>query len=284
VLARLVKLLLDAIPGRVVDRLRTLPVLAPVLRRVLIVASRPLQGRAVAIARGPAAALLLWTDETSVVWMSGKTELRVQEALAKLVRPGSVFFDIGANIGFFTLLGARLVGPTGFVVAFEPQAENVEKLRRNIDLNELSNVVVVAKAVSDASGDRVLDARHPATATLLADGYGTGTEGFVRVATTSIDDFVAARPDLEPDVVKIDAEGHEIEIVDGMRETLRRTKPLLLCEMHGRDREFGEAVTTAGYLTATLEGVEVPTDVLSSAHVLAAPRGHPALAPPPRSQ
>jgi FkbM family methyltransferase len=210
--------------------------------------------------------------------------LDVQKTLERLVRPGSVFFDIGANIGFFTLLGARLVGPSGTVVAFEPHPENIERLRRNIDLNLFSNVVVVARAASDASGDRALDVRHTATASLVPRENTRDTQGFVRVEATSLDDFLEARPDIAPDVVKIDAEGHEVEILHGMRETLRRSRPVLICEMHRRNREFVEAVEEAGYRAAMLGGLEMPPDAPSAAHVLAAPRGHPALAAPPPSQ
>ncbi len=282
-LARLVKVVLDSVPGPVVDKLRTNSALAALLRRVLVTVSRPLHGRIVPIARGPAKDLLLIFDETSAVWASGQTELDVQNALVRLLRPGSVFFDIGANIGFFTILGARLVGTSGTVVAFEPHPENSESLRRNIELNQLSNVMVVEQAVSDATGDRVLDARHTATASLVP-GSARGGEGLVRVEATSLDAYLGLRPDLSPDVVKIDAEGHEVEIVDGMRETLRRSEPILVCEMHGRNREFVDAVEEAGYRTAMLGGLEMPPDVPSAAHVLAAPRGHPTLAAPPRSQ
>ncbi len=216
--------------------------LAPVLRRVLGALSRPLHGRVVPIAHGPAKGLLLAFDETSAVWASGRTELPVQHALERLVEPGSVFFDIGANVGFFTLLGARLVGSSGAVVAFEPHPENAERLRRNVELNSFEHVDIVVQAVSDVSGDRLLDARHSATAALLPSEQADSAAGFVRVETTWLDDFLAARPDLEPDVVKIDAEGHEVEIVRGMLDTLCRRSLVLVCEMHGRDREFVQAV------------------------------------------
>ena len=243
--------------------------LAPVLRRALGIASRPLHGRVVSIAHGPAKGLLLAFDETSAVWVSGRTELPVQHALERLVEPGAVFFDIGANVGFFTLLGARLVGPSGTVVAFEPHPENIEKLRQNVDLNSLSTVVVVPKGVSEATGDRILDARHTATASLVeSDG---DVDGFVSVENTSLDDFLRARPDLKPDVVKIDAEGHEVEIVHGMQETFHGAQPILICEMHGRDREFADAIEAVGYLTAGVSGDT------SSTHVIAAPAGHRAL-------
>lgn len=276
-LARVVSLVLDLVPGSVIDRSRRLPVLAPVLRRVLVAASRPLHGRVLPIAHGPAKGLLLAYDETSAVWASGKTERPVQHAIERLVEPESVFFDIGANVGFYTLLGARLVGSKGTVVAFEPLAENAEKLRRNVELNSFANVEVVAQAVSDVSGHRLLDARHSATAALLPADREGSTEGVARVETSSLDDFLAARPDLEPDVVKIDAEGHEVEIIRGMPETLQRRSLVLVCEMHGRDREFVEAVEAAGYLTIGLDGMTDPARAATSGHVLVVPAGHRAL-------
>jgi FkbM family methyltransferase len=277
VLARLVSLVLDLVPGAVIDRTRRIPVLAPVLRLVLGVVSGPLHGRVIPIAHGPAKGLVLLFDETSAVWASGKTELPVQYALERLVEPGAVFFDIGANVGFFTLLGARLVGPTGTVVAFEPHVENAERLRRNVELNSFSNVDVVARAVSDSSGARILDSRHSATAALVpADETGT-VEGLARVEASSLDDFLAQRPELEPDLVKIDAEGHEVEIVRGMLQTLRLYSPLLVCEMHGRDRDFAAALETAGYLTTSVSRSSARLDRARPTHVLAAPRGHQAL-------
>jgi FkbM family methyltransferase len=202
----------------------------------------------------------------------------VQKTLVRLVRPGSVFFDIGANIGFFTLLGARLVGPSGIVVAFEPHPENSERLRRNIELNLFSNVVVVQQAVSDTSGDRLLDSRHAATASIVSSDDARRVEGLLRVEATSVDDYVDGRPDLTPDVVKIDAEGHEIEIVRGMQTTLERSGPVLICEMHRRIREFTDAVERAGYRTAALQGVGAAESLPPLGHVLAAPTGHRALA------
>jgi len=248
-------------------------VLAPVLRRGLGIVSGPLHGRVVPIAHGPAQGLALLFDETSAVWASGKTEASLQRALERLLGPGSIFFDIGANVGFFTLLGARLVGPSGTVVAFEPLADNAEKLRRNVALNSLSNVDVIVKAVSDASGDRLLDAQHPATAALVPADHSGPTDGLARVEVTSLDDFLVTRPGLDPDVVKIDAEGHEVEIVRGMVDVLSRSHVVLLCEMHGRGREFAGALATAGYRTARLDGT-ASASTASLTHVLAAPEGH----------
>jgi FkbM family methyltransferase len=252
-------------------------VLASVLRRALGAVSGPLHGRAIPIAHGPAKGLVLVFDETSAVWASGKTERPVQHALERLVEPGSVFFDIGANVGFFTLLGARLVGSSGRVVAFEPLVDNAKRLRRNVELNSFSNVDVVVKGVSDASGHRIMDVRNSATAALLPADHSGPLDGLVRVEVTSLDDFLATRPGLDPDVVKIDAEGHEVEIVRGMLGVLRRHDVVVLCEMHRRDREFAEAVEAAGYRLASLDGTALAVGHASLTHVLAAPEGHPTL-------
>ncbi|HWZ58637.1 MAG TPA: FkbM family methyltransferase, partial [Gemmatimonadaceae bacterium] len=84
-------------------------------------------------------------------WL-GTFERAEQDVFARTVRPGDVVYDLGANVGFYTLLAARLAGPTGRVVAFEPVPRNLGYLRRHIALNQCENVTVVAAAVSDRSG------------------------------------------------------------------------------------------------------------------------------------
>jgi FkbM family methyltransferase len=74
--------------------------------------------------------------------------------LAASLRRGETFYDVGANVGFFTLIAARLVDPGGTVVAFEPLPENVAQLRRNVELNSFRHVVVVPAAVGGESGMR----------------------------------------------------------------------------------------------------------------------------------
>src|SRR5216684_7222763 len=85
-------------------------------------------------------------------YVTGEHEMPVQQALAKYLRPGMVFYDVGANGGFFSLLGASLVGPRGRVVAFEPHPTTAEQLREQMRINEIDNVDVVVTAVSDKCG------------------------------------------------------------------------------------------------------------------------------------
>src|SRR5258708_6355023 len=83
----------------------------------------------------------------------GSFEPDVANAFVTLLRPGDVAVDIGANLGYLTVLAALLVGPTGHVVAFEPDAENAARLRANLALNDCSNVTIIEKAVTNRVGD-----------------------------------------------------------------------------------------------------------------------------------
>ena len=119
-------------------------------------------------------------------------EPSVQRTLRAIIRPGDVFLDIGANVGFFTILGARLVGDSGSVVAFEPEPRNVAALRDNVALNDFANVTVVAAAVSSSTGTAPLGVPHRATARLLPGD--SGDRPALQVATTSIDGYLSLHP------------------------------------------------------------------------------------------
>ena len=246
-LDRIVLGVLRSAPPAAVDRSRRLPLLAPVLKAGVNVLAWPLLGKEVVIREGEAAGLRLRVDRASVMWATGRVELPVQRALAGLLAPGDVCFDVGANVGFYTLLAARIVGPEGRVVAFEPHPENVAALERNVQANGLSNVVVVPKAVSAASGEARLAGGDRATAHLDAD-RGRPVE------TVSLDEFVAAWPALAPAVVKIDVEGHELEVLEGARRTLEAGRPALVCEQHGRAGAVVAALTPLGYACRPVEG------------------------------
>ena len=84
-------------------------------------------------------------------WL-GIHEYRIQKFLMEIVRPGSVFYDLGANIGFYSLLAARLTGPLGRCFAFEPVPSNIKCLRWNIELNQMAQIDVIPMAVSDRAG------------------------------------------------------------------------------------------------------------------------------------
>ena len=257
-LDRLVLGLLSSAPPAAVDRARRVPLVAPLLKGIVTAVSLSLVGREIVLAAGEAAGLRFAVDRSSVVWATGRVELPVQQAVAAALFDGAVFFDVGANVGFYTLLAARAVGPTGRVVAFEPHPQNVQALERNVQLNGLENVLIVPKAASRAAGHASLEVRNRATARL-------GTQHGLEVETVALDDIVSAHPELRPDVVKIDVEGHELDVLAGFRRTLEQAAPILLCEMHGHSAEFVTATSRLGYTCLPVDG----TTAASAAHLLA---------------
>jgi FkbM family methyltransferase len=149
------------------------------------------------------------------------------------VRPGDVVYDLGANVGFYTLLAARLAGPTARVVAFEPVPRNLGYLRRHIALNQCENVTVVAAAVSDRSGTaRFRDGPAHTVGTLARDGGGYDGGGYdgggYDVEVVALD----AYPGPAPRVIKIDVEGAEADVLRGASRLLQEVRPIVLLSTH----------------------------------------------------
>ncbi len=160
----------------------------------------------------------------------GTNELPVQNALAEQIKPGATFYDIGANIGFFTIIGSRLVTSAGQVVAFEAVPENAQVIQRNCALNGFENVQVVAQAVSSESGSGTLVlSSHDGGAALQGSAEQAGET--ITVELTSIDDFVASHPQLAPSLVKIDVEGAELLVLQGMAKVLTEIRPIIIFEL-----------------------------------------------------
>jgi FkbM family methyltransferase len=214
-------------------------------------------------------------------YISGTSELPVQRALAKHIRPGHVFYDIGANMGFFSLIAARLVGPAGNVCTFEPVSENTASIRKNFELNHLQNTRLFQVAVGEKSG----------TADLLLtawDGGATLTDSAVKtsepvsrrtVQVVALDDFIQAEQLRRPDLVKIDVEGVELDVLRGMAGTLAESSPILVYEIDDGDsssfvrrwKELDDYVAGFGYTIHRLEN-SYPNMGWHVGHTLAVPR------------
>jgi FkbM family methyltransferase len=200
--------------------------------------------------------------------VTGAAEPSVQEALRRHVASGAVVYDIGASIGFFSLLAARLAGATGRVEAFEPLPAAAAALRRNIELNQASTIHVHEAAVGAQSGRAQLLSVEEASWSHLADrGWHAQTQDVIDVELVCVDDLVAGgmRP---PQVVKLDVEGSELAVLDGMTETLRTSSPTLICELHATNAEFVARMHELGYSTQNLDGPE-PLPGAGNVHALA---------------
>lgn len=205
-------------------RLARSPLARP-LRRVLM-AGAPDEPQAVEVLGGALRGARMRIDLGSekYYWL-GTHEPEVQALLTREMRPGDVAWDIGAHIGFFTILMAGRAGAAGRVYAFEPFERNIARLTENIEANGLHNVVVCGAAVSETSGLATF-ADGP---TSLEGRMHAG--GATRVECVSIDDAVAAGC-RAPTLIKIDAEGAEDAVIRGARETIAAHQPRMLIEVH----------------------------------------------------
>ncbi len=202
-----------------------------ILRRVArFVSGRLMPRRAYRVRRGPlkGARFILGSlsgEGGGASVYVGEMEPEQTAAMAWAIKAGGVFFDIGANVGYYTILASRLVGSGGKVVAFEPLPRNIEFLRQHIDLNAAANVTLKPFAVSEKKGI-VRFALGPDSAM----GH-IGDEGELEVATTTIDDIVSEL-DITPDVMKIDVEGAEREVFLGAASMFETAKPVIFLSTH----------------------------------------------------
>lgn len=193
-----------------------------------------------------------WIAGSSIhkCWL-GTYEFEKQDLVSKLIRPGAVVWDVGANAGFYTLAFSRLVGAGGRVYAFEPYAENVNNVLNHVRLNELQNVVVVQAALSESEGLVGFQ-----TADLNAMGFLSSQNTAYLVPTSTVDHFLASHPEARPHLIKIDVEGAESAVLRGASRCLRDVGPDVVLALHGEDqsRQCTEQLKTLGYSLYDLDG------------------------------
>lgn len=185
-------------------------------------------------------------------WL-GFNEYRKRRTFSEAVKPGDVVWDVGANVGSYTILASVLVGPNGHVAAFEPLPTNVAFLRRHVEINDLSNVSVHEAAIFDRSGvvrfrvepDRVLG---------RVDREG----GTLDVRALTLDDVVMSGIAPPPDAIKIDVEGGEVEVLEGGSRVLSEQRPDLFLSIHGgrEGRRSVELLNDLGYDVHPIAGDE----------------------------
>jgi FkbM family methyltransferase len=168
----------------------------------------------------------------------GTFEPETTQLFASLLAPGMTVFDLGANVGLYTLWAAHRVGPTGRVHSFEPTPYVANALRNNISLNGFSQVVVNEAAVSETAGKIFLSFPQddPGENTILG-----GEEGHpgVWVSTLTLDEYVAQHGIQSVDVMKIDIEGAELMALRGGRKFFSaENAPMLVMEANDKTLAF----------------------------------------------
>lgn len=150
------------------------------------------------------------------------------EIVKKYVHEGDIVIDIGAHVGYYTLLMAQLVGENGKVYSFEPDPVNFQLLKKSVEINGFENVVLIQKAVSnitdkvklflgddDSAINRIYDAK-----------LGDAKES-IDVESVTIDEYFKENDELI-NFIKLDSEGSEVKIINGMKQFLSRNKKLVM--------------------------------------------------------
>lgn len=200
-------------------------------------ASAGLRQRDVTIRNGIPKGLKFNTGESCPELALGTYEVPIQNIFAQHLHEGDVFYDIGANVGFFSVIAAQLVGKTGKVYAFEPGEGNANSVRHNARLNNFNQIEVIEKAVSHTSGEgQLLLAKYSGGHALATADAPPDLAGEVTVDLVSIDDLIAQNLIAPPNFVKVDVEGAELDVLKGMTETIKTYQPTIIYEVDDGDR------------------------------------------------
>lgn len=161
----------------------------------------------------------------------------------RLAEHSRVILDVGAYVGFFTLLAAH-ANPNGRVFAFEPMPRVYERLRRNVAINRVTNVECIRACVGEETGTaKFYTTSDLPTSSSLSLEFMKNTENLqqIIVDVVSLDEFVREREIGSVDLIKIDTESTEPQVLTGMLQTLRRDQPIIFCEVL-KGRGSAEAV------------------------------------------
>ncbi len=197
------------------------------------------------------ASLLLDMQAEKDYWL-GTYEPELQQALSDWLPKGAVVYDVGANVGYISLLLARRAGDEGQVFAFEPLPANLERLAANLRLNPWARVTCVAAAVVDRPGPVRFLAHASGAMGKAAGSAGRTDQSYpteIEVPGLTLDAFAYAGDHPVPQAIKMDIEGGEVLALQGMRRLLAEARPLLLLELHGPEsaRSAWQTLTAAGY-------------------------------------
>lgn len=218
---------------------------------------------------------LIWVDPTDyavghTVARTGSYEPDVSAVLREVLTRGATFVDIGANIGWFSLLAASLVGPTGRVVAIEPNPRNVALLRQSAKDNGFENIDVAAVALGDRRGTAALETDGSNGRLIAIEGPPVhAVEASFVVATYPLDTVLTDVGVDHVDAMKIDVEGAEPLVLRGATRTISQSRPVLISEFYplaldsspwGNARRYLAMLRALGYQLSVIGSEDTQDD------------------------
>ena len=203
----------------------------------------------------------LGNDHSLCLYVAGSFEPNEFAFLDRLLKPGMTFVDVGANEGLFSVFAARRLGSAGRVVAVEPSSRERRQLARNVERNRLGNVTIVPHALGSEAGSarlRIAGALHGGHNTFGDFVHeGASAVGAEEVLVETLDALARRLALGRVDVVKIDVEGAELKVLNGMRDLLRTARPVLLIEAN-EEALRRQAASTAAMIALLRElGYEI---------------------------
>jgi FkbM family methyltransferase len=184
-------------------------------------------------------------------WL-GINEVSKRRLFSRMVAAGNTVFDVGANVGSYTMQASRLCGPGGKVISFEPSPANFAYLTRHVELNHLTNVQLMPTALSDFDGPAGFEVSPDGVTSHLTDN------GSIEVECRKLDTLAERDGIPVPDCLKIDVEGAEAGVLRGAIGLLRKHRPIVFLATHGNDVEVEcrRVLESVGYRVGQIANLE----------------------------
>lgn len=213
------------------------------------------------IIEGPLKGKKWIVNSSNLAYFLGNFENNQMNIVKKFLHAGDTFYDIGANVGIYTLLASERVGNKGIVVAFEPLPANVKILDKHVKMNRCTNVKVIECALSNISGTSMFFEHPDNTMGFLSK------DGNIEVRTTILDSILSDGTTPPPNLIKIDVEGAESKVLLGGLEVLKTYDPILLISLHS-DKQREDCIKLLQDLGYFIEPID-NTDLSQTYEIIA---------------
>jgi len=166
----------------------------------------------------------------------GTHEPITTKLLSKYLKDGMTCLDVGSNIGYYVFLESNLVGKSGKVIAIEPSPQNFKVLNENLSLQKNSNIELFNFACGNEDGEVLFQISNSSNWSRVKDDYINSNDrdivSDIKVKLRKIDSFLNEKKLSHLDLIRMDTEGYELKIYPGMRETIKKFKPMISMEVH----------------------------------------------------
>jgi FkbM family methyltransferase len=217
------------------QNVRRIPLLGACVQKLTRAALPPGEKLWARIPSGRGKGLWIYTDPRfELGYANGDHEPWLQELLEQHLSAGDCYYDVGAHTGFFSLIASRFVGPSGKIVALEPDPENAATFRAIMSKNGVEQATLLEAAVWSSPGEVVFERALDASNRTQGHIGGEANSRLARIAVPAetLDELIFKKGYAVPNLMKMDIEGAEWAALQGAKRMLGEAKPKLLCEVH----------------------------------------------------